>query len=186
MFAFLDLDGVLADFYGSVAKYFGRTNPYGVDLFGDKDILEYWDYTPEYFWNSLPWEFWQTITPMADADAILSLIRKYFSVRDIAVLSGPSPHNSAACLHGKTRWIERNLPWLNRRYVFTVNKYFCAGSDKILIDDFEKNTDEFTAAGGKAFLYPRYWNSRYEEVPQALGLLEQFLETTCQQKVMSE
>ena len=57
-----------------------------------------------------------------------------------------------------------------------------ASPSSALIDDNFRNCRDFEEAGGKAFLFPAASNCQYEEVPNALGLLDNFIYTLNDEK----
>jgi hypothetical protein len=74
---------------------------------------------------------------------------------------------------GKVAWLEKHLPSYSRRFLFGPKKEFCAGPDRLLVDDHDLNTEAFAASGGRTFLVPRQWNSLKdvkESVPHILDV----------------
>jgi 5'(3')-deoxyribonucleotidase len=176
-FCFLDMDGILVDFTGGACKVWNRANPYTSGLAnGAYDLDKFLDIPPEEFWKPMDHAFWRDLSATSDSGAIIELVKRYFEPKNIAILSAPFNSVSAS---GKVEWLQQNLPEFSRRYILAPKKYFCASADTVLIDDFDRNVDEFNAAGGNAFLLPRPWNSRYSESDKALELLAEFLEITC-------
>lgn len=109
----------------------------------------------------------------SECDLIVSVVRHYFTDKSIAILSTPSLNEG--CMPGKELWIRKHLPFLSRQYIFAPSKKFCARPTSILIDDRDKNVDEFRAAGGQAFLLPRPWNSNHMHQENALKMLDAFI-----------
>ena len=71
---------------------------------------------------------------------------------------------NAGSYEGKQLWIEKNIAAMEKRTIITnAAKSTFAAPDALLIDDRDKNVDEFRAAGGHAILIPRPWNSSYEK-----------------------
>lgn len=173
-FGFLDMDGILVDFVEGACVLHGRPNPYG-ETKGQYDLDVVFGMTPEEFWSPMDYNFWAGLPKTHDSHLIVDMVKAYFPDEKLAILSSPSKMNTGHCVAGKTHWIQTHLPFLARSYIYAPKKKFLGAPGRVLIDDFEKNIEGFTAAGGQAFLYPRPWNSRHAESDQALVLLEAFL-----------
>jgi len=108
------------------------------------------------FWDSFDREFWATVPKSAEFDMILEFAES-FGRENVCILTAPT--KDPLCLAGKLDWIHDNLPeWLHRQFLMGPRKHFCASKNRLLIDDSDKNIDEFNAHGGWAILVPRAWN----------------------------
>ena len=81
---------------------------------------------------------------------------------------------------GKIKWIKKNLENLNHEdyfghYMVTPRKEFAASPETLLIDDDLKKVSDFRLAGGKAILFPRYWNPNYKYENKAFEYTENLL-----------
>lgn len=162
---FLDMDGILADFVTGVSQAHGRPNPYLSDpgALGVWDMEKIWGMSATDLWSPTNnFNFWAGLQKMPDADEIFALACEKVGEENIAILTAPSL--SGACFTGKRAWIEKNYPSLARKIIFASAKGFLAGPGKWLIDDRDKNIEEFEAAGGRGILQPRLWNSRWKSV----------------------
>jgi hypothetical protein len=54
--------------------------------------------------------------------------------------------------YGKTQWVAKNFP--DSSLILTREKYLCASSNTILIDDTEKKIKQFANYGGNTFHFP--------------------------------
>jgi len=156
----LDMDGVLVDFVGGVWKHWGFTHEYPK---GDYDIIKATGLlmSPEQFWGNLSGDdFWANLEWMPDGKEILAAIESLVPQKDICLLT--SPILAPECSSGKHRWITHNAPAYKRQFLIGSAKEFCAGPDRILIDDSQSNCEKFVDAGGKAILVPRPWNPKWE------------------------
>lgn len=149
---FIDMDGVLVDFNGGVAKEFG------VDL--SKNYNWHFDYkelfglTRDEFWHSIERdEFWANLEPLPWAHEMLKMLEPY----EPCILTTPAMCTAS----GKQRWIKNYLPryWNTGRYLIGPAKAYCASPGAVLIDDKEQNVLDFREAGGQAVLFPAMWNS---------------------------
>ena len=144
---YVDMDGVLADFFGEWAKLMD------VDHFSDinkqhdiNDALQKIRDTDD-FWLKLP------ILP--EAKNLLNLIKKVrgeYSICTSPLADDPNSEN-----HKRT-WVEKNLAFFPPKEVHvTHNKPQFAtakdGTPNILIDDYGVNINAWEAAGGIGFKY---------------------------------
>ncbi len=153
MKAFLDIDGVLADFVAGALRAHGRP---------PDTVVDCWDFDkklgiePGAFWGAFGEEFWAGLDKTAEADEIASLACRVFGDRNVCLLS--SPCRTPGCLEGKRRWVDRHFPAFSRRLLLGACKEFCAGPGRVLIDDSDANVRAFRDAGGEVLLVPRPWN----------------------------
>ena len=171
MKCFLDLDGVIVGFDEGVLKVHNIEDPFlkpehkgkwgTEDMYG-LDPVEFWAPLGEKFWTNLPWT--------KEGKEILSLVEYEFGYDNICLLT--SPCLTKGSVSGKIKWINKNLPTYKKKFLIGFQKHFCANSDTILIDDRDKNVEEFREHGGKAILVPRPWNTQYEQEPSLLTLLD--------------
>lgn len=158
---FLDVDGLVADFVGGICKAHNKSNPYNTESnCGNYDIDKIWGMTTAELWQPANnHEFWRDLEPTVDADEIMEIILSHFDEEQVCFLTSPITHSS--CLSGKYEWICKHYPKFSRRFLIGSVKHFCAGSNSLLIDDFDKNIRKFALHGGTAILYPRPWNHMY-------------------------
>ncbi len=177
---FLDMDGVIADFVTGVCAAHGRENPYlrpeSADIFAMERL---WGITAEAFWRPTNNEaFWRNLPKTPEANDLVRLVETAFGLKNVAILTAPS--KVGACITGKRKWIEKNFPRFTKQIIFCSHKAILAGEDAYLIDDRDRNLQEFAAAGGHAICVPRPWNWRHacsEDVLGAVALdLSKFLD----------
>ena len=142
---YVDMDGVLADFFGEWAKLMN------VDHFSDihkqhdiDDALQKIRDTDD-FWLQLPL--------LPEAKKLLSLIKKVKGEYNICTSPLADDPNSEP---HKREWIKKNLAFFPPKNIYiTHNKpqYATAqnGSANILIDDYGVNINAWEAAGGIGF-----------------------------------
>lgn len=166
-FAFVDLDGVLADFIGGAAEVHQR-----LDLLRDGENPGTWPraqwdspaafaMSDEDFWGPLKGaQFWKTLKKTPWADLLLEEIEACFPSPNIFILTSPfASHGSAA---GKLEWVARHYGWLKQRVIVTVAKHAIARPGAVLIDDSDQNCEVFRSNGGGAILVPQPWNSAWK------------------------
>ena len=139
---YVDMDGVLADFFGDWAKLMG------VDSFRDiKDVnaaLEKIKDTND-FWLNLP------VTD--NAKPLLELIKKVKG--EYSICSSPLPGDKNSEPH-KREWIKKHLAFFPPKEIIITHdkaKYATQpdGTSNILIDDYGVNINKWEAAGGIGF-----------------------------------
>ena len=178
---YIDLDGVLADWWGGMLEVIKDKKPTAHDLMvhgaraeefltdGDKHRM--WEITrPEWWINleKLPWcnEIYDT--------CINSGLPVY-------ILTSPPklhPYRSWS-LQGKTEWVRRNLSE-KQETIFTNSKGLLATNECLMIDDLPHNTEPFQ----NHILFPQPWNCTTEDElnflassrQSAIMMLKQFLE----------
>ena len=153
---YVDMDGVLADFFGDWAKLMG------VDSFRDiKDVdagLQKIKDTED-FWLNLP------VTD--NAKPLLELIRKVKG--EYSICSSPLPGDPNSEPH-KREWIEKHLSFFPPKEIIITHdkaKYATQpdGTPNILIDDYGVNIAKWEAAGGIGF---KHKDHKFERTAKAI------------------
>ncbi|MEK0324493.1 MAG: hypothetical protein QQN63_02220 [Nitrosopumilus sp.] len=172
----LDLDGVCVDFVRGMCELHNRPNPYSDSKnLGHYGLDEIWNMSKDEFFpsdlNNADW--WEKLNPMDDLGGILEIIKKFFRVDDICVLSFP-PKNCPKAMEGKLAWCHTYLPSV-RYQLFGNTKNFCACQDTVLLDDDDYKIDVFRMNGGRAVTVPRPWNRFYDQAGD-LRIIEEAFE----------
>lgn len=174
---FLDMDGVISDWNAGTLRVCGSSweevkktwppsrgftlhEPLGLT---EAELEAKIDADGEEFWTNLPKFPWAR-----------SL---YYTCQDIAptcILT--NPHSTFKGAVGKLRWLQNLFGPDFKDVLMGKAKEFCAGPGRVLIDDKESNCEAFEKAGGKAILFPQYWNKRHEEWPNAPKLVVEELQ----------
>ena len=137
---YCDMDGVLCDFKKAAEKITGMP----IDKWSYANKEEKWApiKAQPRFWHTLPW--------MPGGQQLWNFISKYKPHILSAYVEESFDPN---CIPGKAHWARTNLGIGNNRInlVKRVQKQNFAkvvGKPAILIDDYEKNTRQFTERGG--------------------------------------
>lgn len=158
---YLDMDGTISDFVlgihrackikFSYAKYPYEPGNYYVlaDLYEKVDKIMLTEII-----NST--SFWANLPVMKDGMNIYNKIKNH----DVYILTATGDF---MCEIGKKIWVKNNLGLDEDRIIFEKDKFKYATADTLLIDDYDKNVDQFIEAGGRAILVPRPWNKRWRE-----------------------
>lgn len=153
---FFDLDGVLANFVRGALRAHGREDVHERDV--QWGIEQQLGIDPGAFWSKLGRDFWFGLEPHADGFDLLDVAESLVGPHGVAILS--SPCQTDGCMDGKRDWVWRHLPeGYERRLFLGSAKHLFAAPNKVLVDDNDKNCDQFLAAGGRVVRVPRPWNS---------------------------
>jgi hypothetical protein len=150
---YCDMDSVLVDFDRGYQELTGMTTQQA-DTSG-----------VEAFWDPLTKagaKFWITLNWMPDGKQLWDYIKKYNPI----LLSAPSREESSKL--GKRVWVKRELPGTKLILKYAPQKQEYASPTSILIDDRQKNIDQWEAAGGIGILHTNTANT-IEQLKQ-LGL----------------
>ena len=150
---YCDMDGVLVDFDRGYQELTGMTTQQADAIGGDT------------FWEPLikaGAKWWITLNWMSDGKQLWNYIKKYNPI----LLSAPSREESSKL--GKRVWVKRELPDVKLILRPASQKQQYASPTSILIDDREKNIDQWEAAGGIGILHTSAANT-IEQLKQ-LGL----------------
>ena len=157
---YVDMDGVLADFFGEVAK--------------EHDV-EYWReiHRKDLGIDQVAQEpgFFEMLPKLPNAGRLMSGILKLNNDR-YSILSSPLMSNVEDSSKEKSDWLEKHLPnHPPQAIIFDHEKYKFArqadGTPNILIDDWETNIRLWEAQGGIGILYR---DDRYKDALQKLNL----------------
>ena len=170
---FLDVDDVLVDFTFAAMSEIGiNTGRIDKESFYERwgyDIVAASNYyrmpepflTAAEFWRKFDRRFWATLDRTKECDTLIRASCEIVGVENVFLLTGPI--NDPECAAGKMELIRDTFPdfWKDRRYMIAPPKYACAYLGALLIDDSDRNVNEFRAAGGQAALVPQPWNSEH-------------------------
>jgi len=142
---YVDMDGVLADFFGEWAKLMDVEHFTQINKVHDIDDALQKIRDTDDFWLQLPL--------LPQAKNLLDLIKQVKG--EYNVCSSPLADDPNSEKHKRT-WIEQNLSFFPPKNVYiTHNKPQYAtnkdGTPNILIDDYGKNIRDWEAAGGIGF-----------------------------------
>lgn len=156
----IDLDGVLVDFVTGICAAHGSSNVYDDPANHGKYEMEVLlGLSATQFWKPANEQFWADLPITDDFHALLGIVESAFGAENVCLLT--SPIANEGCTTGKVRWIYKHLPDYKRRFLIGPVKHFCAHERSVLVDDYDKNVNNFREHGGKAVLVPRPWNSMH-------------------------
>jgi len=142
---YVDMDGVLADFFGAAAK--GEGSEHWRQARKEKDRIEQVAQTPGFFEN---------LQPLPEAGKLIHGVLKYAG--KYSILSSPLMSEIEQSTREKAEWLEKHLTKHSPKSIlFDHNKERFArqpdGTPNILIDDYATNIRLWEANGGIGILY---------------------------------
>ena len=153
---YVDMDGVLVDFFGSWAELMGADHftkiddvPAALQKIRDTD------------------DFWLKLPKTQNADTLLNIIKQIKG--EYVILSSPLANDPNSEPH-KRKWIENNLKAFPPSDVIITHdkaKYATTedGTPNILIDDYGVNINKWVAAGGVGF---KHKDHKFERTAKAI------------------
>lgn len=149
---YLDMDGVLADFFheyarlaGVPANKFGRHDYRSIPAGSHDPTLD----------RMMGTDFFARLPKFSTTDALMDLVLQY--VPHYHICSSPLRGDHANSEHWKRVWIRMNLALTPRTIIITERKEHWAvnqdGSPNILIDDRGQNIERWRAHGGIGIKY---------------------------------
>ena len=144
---YLDMDGVLCDFFAEYAKLAGVTSGSYRDIPPAK--------TDPTLNKMVGTNFFARLPKFPTADSLVSMVNKVFGHFNIC--SSPLRGDYENSEHQKKIWLSRNLSIQPRDIIITPNKAKFAtqpdGTPNVLIDDRGDNITKWEAAGGVGIKY---------------------------------
>jgi len=146
---YLDMDGVLADFFGGVEQMYGVKH--WKELTSDKTK----DLKTEVINRISGTNFFETLPKFSTADSLINLIKK-FTGEKFSILTSPlrGDHDNSA--KWKKVWINQNIEQPDEVIVSGRKEKWAKqadGTPNILIDDRLVNIERWEAKGGFGILY---------------------------------
>lgn len=136
---YCDMDGVLCDFNKRFEQFGGMPPREYEAKYGTN---KFWDLI-----SKVGAQYWSKMSWMPGGKQLWDHIKQY----NPSLLSSPSSDYSSR--YGKKLWVQENLPGTKLILAKRANKKDYASGKSILIDDLDKNIDEWRAAGGIGILY---------------------------------
>jgi len=147
---YLDMDGVLADFFGGVEKLYGVSH--WKELTADKSK----DLKKEVIDRITGTDFFATLPKFPTADGLIDLVKK-FTGGTFSINTSPLRGDHENSGKYKKVWISNNIEApaeiivTGRKETYAKDK--ASGTPNILIDDRPVNIQKWQAAGGYGILY---------------------------------
>ena len=143
---YLDMDGVITDFYKAVAQVANIPVEEVISKTIDHPHIE--DFVPE-IWDKVNFDFWVKMPELPWAFDLYNYLNDFDEVFFLS-----RPLNDVTCSAGKTAWLINRFGNKFDNYIFTRHKYLLAQPGAILIDDDPDNIESFKENAGEAIQFP--------------------------------
>lgn len=167
---FLDMDGTVFNFIGSVCKVLGLDEKEVLLKWpmGKWDITRVLNIKEKDFDNILDDEhFWENIERYEWADDLFEFCQR---IAPTFILTKPTDHPCS--LSGKIKCLYK---WQGKdfsNYILTPHKELCANRGRLLIDDYYPNVENFINSSGEAVLFPAITNSRFAMTSEKMNIVK--------------
>ena len=147
---YIDMDGVLADFFGGVEKL------YGVDHWKQLSSDKTKDLKQDVINRIQGTDFFATLPEFPTADQLIAMVKK-FTGGSFSILTSPLRGDHEVSTKYKKLWIEQHIDnpeqtiITGRKESYAKDK--ASGTPNILIDDRPVNIERWQGAGGYGILY---------------------------------
>lgn len=139
---YLDMDGVVANFFDEFDKVTGIKHK---DI---KDQVQFSEIMEKYVVGT---NFFETLPKFNSVNNVLTFIKTTFN--DYTILSSPLSNDLENTINHKKAWVKKHLKLhLPSDEIYTHEKHLYAKGN-ILIDDFLPNLEKWVAAGGIGIKY---------------------------------
>ena len=204
-----DVDGLLANFHESAIRAHLHKGPLKLshgtyrdpnDSFliasnqywpRGKSLMKYLGITNlDDFWQPIDRDplFWRGISPYPWYKQLTDKLQNY--CHTLMLCTSPSNHHHS--WGGKALWLKLHnldhLPCIMMNGASNgtssgtpIGKWMLAAPGRLLIDDFEKQTDPFINAGGQAILFPQPWNRAHQFCNDPVNYTISQLERICEE-----
>ena len=159
---YLDMDGVIADFFGGVEKLYGVSHWKQLTSDQSKDLRQ------DVIERITGTNFFETLPKFPSADNLIAMIKKFTGGR-FSILTSPlrGDHDNSA--KWKKVWINQNIEQPDETIVSGRKEKYATtkGTANILVDDRPINIQKWQDKGGYGILYQANKNS-LSTIEQAL------------------
>ena len=161
---YIDMDGVLADFFGGVEKMYGVQH--WKELSSDNKL----DLKQEVINRITGTDFFATLPEFPNADQLITIVKK-FTGGPFSILTSPLRGDHDTSTKYKKLWIEQHIEKPEQTIITGRKESYAkdkaSGTPNILIDDRPVNIERWQGAGGYGILYQANRDS-LTKVQQAL------------------
>lgn len=182
---FVDLDEVLCDFVGGALAvhrpYQALAELQAARTPGVWDLPSFLGITLEEFWEPIHAQgeqFWLGLRPLPWINSVMGPATYHDRTCQPRIITTPSdnPHSYSA----KIKWILRYVgPCEASTAILTHDKSQYACPDAVLIDDRDKNVQDFIDAGGQGIVFPTIGNSLWKLADDPLTHVHMELDRIC-------
>lgn len=172
---YLDMDGVACNFVKAALQASGHDYESSLKHWptGVYSVATVAGRTEEQLWSvldALGKHFWIELDEYPHFEAMHRMLTELYDVHFLS-----TPAWSPDSVEGKLAWLQARYGKDFRNYVFTSNKYLCAGPGRVLVDDSPHHCREFLKQGGGAVLIEQPWNRHERDGLRTVGLDESMI-----------
>ena len=156
MHLLIDLDGVLCNFFDAALSLHGASQQGSQWPAGVREMAPVIGMSSSKFWSTIDRTpgFWANLQPYPWKDQLLQ-----FAAGRGRVTIATAPALGANCASEKVQWMRQHIAADFSDYMIGRDKWLMAGPQTVLIDDSDRNIEEFRDHGGTGILFPQVWNS---------------------------
>ena len=166
MIIYLDMDGVLADFFGGFAKRFGKDHWKMIEN-KEKAITELQGT-----------DFFYTLEPFNSSKELVQFVQTLVGWNGYGINSSPLRGDRDNSVYWKRRWLEKhyivppveNLVFTGRKEQYAMDKI--DGTPNLLVDDKPSNIKRWNEKGGIGILYQANQDSLVTLKQKLIGIVE--------------
>lgn len=147
MKVFIDMDGVLADYFTAVENMMGVEHYSQAKFERVVARIKYKDW----LYSKPESSFFSWLNKLPNADRLVNDVVSMFG--EYSIITTPLRGHEMPCMMAKVQWINDNLEIKPREIIITDNKAQYAAPDRILIDDYRPNIDRWIHANGIGIKY---------------------------------
>jgi 5'(3')-deoxyribonucleotidase len=172
----LDMDGVCCDFVSAACDVNGKKLEDLMPLWpagSGWNFFELWGTTAEEFWSNINHSafFWSCLDEYDWYLVLVDLVKSF----PAEMVFSSSPSKCPTSHSGKATWLRDQGFCPSKDAMLGSRKYLMANPGTILIDDSDKNCEDFRARGGHAIVFPQHWNSQHEKQDIRLAYVQEQL-----------
>lgn len=162
---YLDMDGVIADFFSGLGRLMGLPLPPGMTSEGytNPKWLGMHHTEVEPYIEKVGHSFWENLEAFGHTSELVELI-SYYPRWEILT----HPMKAESCRTGKRAWLDR---YFGPEIIAHMrgDKHALAHANAVLIDDMPSNIEKFRSAGGQGILFPTYYNANSAHSSDPVG-----------------
>lgn len=164
MKCYIDMDGVIADYFTAVEELMGVKHYSHANF---EEVVAKIKAGDRFAFGGPRSKFFTWLDKLHGADKLIEEAASLFG--EYSIITTPLRGHEMPSMEGKMAWIHHNLKIKPRDIIFTSNKAQYAAPDRILIDDYRPNVDAWKAAGGIGIKYKAL--SKYYTVDHVINEL---------------
>ena len=155
--AYIDIDGVLANLVAQVELFLGYAPEM---ILGEYDLTKTFNIPLMTLMDLFAdHDFWSSMIIYSHAETLV----EFFHAHGIAVCFVTHAVDRPGAFSGKYKWFCEYMHDFHEDLIFirAEHRHELAQAGRLLIDDSDKNIEQWTLNGGPCILFPQWWNSNH-------------------------